>query len=76
MSVVFSPDGQTIASQEAKGRIRLWDRRSGAVLRTMGVTTEGQTASLASGVSALAFSPDGRTLAGPGPDASLALYRR
>ncbi len=74
LNVVFSPDGQIIASLENTGRIRLWDRQSGALLRTTGVATQGQAASLASGVSALAFSPDGRSLAGSGPDASLALY--
>ena len=40
----------------------------------MGVTTEGRVADLAGGVGALAFSPDGRNLAGPRADASLMLY--
>ncbi|MFI5460389.1 MAG: WD40 repeat domain-containing serine/threonine protein kinase, partial [Isosphaerales bacterium] len=73
--VVFSPDGQTLAGLEGKGRIQLWDRHTGEFrLTTGGVTTQGRRASLGSGVSALAFSPDGRSLAGPGPDASLMLY--
>ncbi|MFI5461616.1 MAG: WD40 repeat domain-containing serine/threonine protein kinase, partial [Isosphaerales bacterium] len=73
--VVFSPDGKTLAGLEGKGRIQLWDRHTGEFRRTTGgVTTQGRRASLGSGVSALAFSPDGRSLAGPGPDASLMLY--
>ena len=38
------------------------------------MVTLGPAASLAGGVFAIAFSPDGRTLAGPGPDAGLVLY--
>ena len=72
--VAFSPDGQTLAGLEGKGRIQLWDRRTGELRRTTGVTTQGRLADLAGGVGALAFSPDGRSLAGPGPDASLVLY--
>ncbi len=72
--VAFSPDGQTLAGLEAKGRIQLWDRRTGRLRRTTGVTTQGRRAGLGGGVSALAFSPDGRSLAAPGPDASLVLY--
>ena len=72
--MAFSPDGQTLAGLEAKGRIQLWDRHTGELRRTTGVTTGGRRADLAGGVGALAFSPDGRSLAGPGPDASLVLY--
>ena len=74
--VVFSPDGQTLAGLERNGRIQFWDRRTGQLLRTAGVTTRGPLSDLSptSGVNALAFSPDGRRLAGPGPDSSLVLY--
>ena len=72
--VVFSPDGRTLAGLESKGRIQIWDRHSGKLLRTTGVTSGKKRADLAGGVSAIAFSPDGRSLAGPGPDESLVLY--
>ena len=57
-----------------KGRIQLWDRRTGELRRTTGVTKERRWADLAGGVGALAFSPDGRSLAGPGPTQGLVLY--
>ena len=72
--VVFSPDGHTLAGLGDKGRIQLWDRRTGELLRMTGVTNGGRLADLAGGVGALAFSPDGHSLAGPGPDGSLVLY--
>jgi hypothetical protein len=74
--VVFSPDGQTLACLEANGRIHLWDRRTGQSRRTIGVRTREVLYHLSpmSGVHALAFSSDGRRIAGPGPDASLVLY--
>ena len=74
VDVVFSPDGQTLAGLEGRGRIQLWDRYTGKSRLTTGVTTRGRRADLAGGVAALAFSPDGRRLAGPGPDRSLSLY--
>jgi WD40 repeat protein/anti-sigma factor RsiW len=74
--VVFSPDGQTLAGLEANGCFHLWDRRTGQSRRTIGVRTRDVLYYLSpgSGVHAIAFSPDGRRIAGPGPDASLVLY--
>lgn len=34
-SVVFSPDGQQLASASYKGTVRLWDSKTGAVLQTL-----------------------------------------
>jgi WD40 repeat protein/tRNA A-37 threonylcarbamoyl transferase component Bud32 len=74
--VVFSPDGQILAGLERNGRIHYWDRDTGQSRRTTEVTTRDEYSELnpKSGVHALAFSPDGRRLAGPGPEASLVLY--
>ncbi|MDG3004240.1 WD40 repeat domain-containing serine/threonine protein kinase [Paludisphaera mucosa] len=74
--VAFSPDGRALASLQSKGLIQLWDRWTGSLIRSMGVASGGRRADLGGGVGALAFSPDGRTLAGPGPgpDDGLALY--
>jgi WD40 repeat protein len=48
MSIKFSPDGRTLAS-EGDGTIKLWDARSGQELRTL------------EGGHALVFNPDGKT---------------
>jgi WD40 repeat protein/serine/threonine protein kinase len=72
--VAFSPDRKTLAALEGKGRIHLWNPHGGQPARTIGPPTHARTADLARGVSALAFCPDGRRLAGPGPDAALMLY--
>ncbi|WP_165074477.1 protein kinase domain-containing protein [Paludisphaera rhizosphaerae] len=72
--VAFSPDGEILAGLEGRGRLQLWDRRSGRLLRTTGVVSEGRTADLGGGVGALVFSPDGRSLVGQGPDRCLALF--
>ncbi len=74
VDVKFSPDGRTLAGLESKGRIQIWDRQTGSLLRATGVMSGTRGADLAGGVRAIAFSPDGRSLAGPGPDESLALY--
>jgi WD40 repeat protein len=73
---VFSPDGLTLAGLQGNGRIQLWDRHTGRSRRTIGVATRDVHSDLGptSGAHALAFSPDGRRIAGPGPDASLVLY--
>ena len=54
-SVVFSPDGQTLAGDDA-GQVRLWSTATGQPIRTMPGSPTGQ-------VFSLAFSPDGKALA-------------
>ncbi len=58
-SVSFSPDGRTAATSSwLRGDpvVRLWDPRTGRLLRSLEAPNSG-------GVSAVAFSPDGATLA-------------
>jgi WD40 repeat protein len=58
-SVAYSPDGQHLASASDDGMAKLWDARSGKLLRTIA-----DRDSTISAVCAIAFSPDGRRLAG------------
>ena len=66
-SVAFSPDGSTIASGSRDNRVRLWDAKTGAHIRTFtGHTWD---------VYSVAFSPDGSTIAsGSSTIASGSLY--
>lgn len=54
---VFSPDGTTLALGEMDGSIRLLSLKAGRITTTLPTPIEGN------GVTALAFSPDGRLLA-------------
>jgi WD40 repeat protein/predicted Ser/Thr protein kinase len=74
LDVAFSPDGETLAGLEWDGRIQLWDRQTGQLLRTTGARAGGPLANLQRGVHTIAFSPDGHSLAGPGENNNLVLY--
>jgi WD40 repeat protein len=55
-SVVFSPDGSTVATGAGEGGVRLYDAQSGALLRVIGEV----------GDRSVSFTPDGRALAAAG----------
>ncbi|MEP1022664.1 hypothetical protein [Leptolyngbya sp. GB2-A2] len=66
-SVVFSPDGETIATASGDQSVKLWNRQ-GKELQTL----KGHSA----GVLSVAFSPDGETIATASGDQSVKLWNR
>ena len=65
-SVVFSPDGKTLASGSWDG-VRLWDTETGEPKDTLTGHTEG--------VYSVAFSPDGKTVASGSSDGTVLLWK-
>ena len=65
-SVVFSPDGQTLASGLSGGVVQLWQVSDGSVLHILREHT--------GGVTSVAFSPDGATLASGSADNTVRLW--
>ena len=65
-SVVFSPDGTTLASGSRDKTVRLWDAKT--VKRKRSFTGHRDW------VNSVAFSPDGTTLASGGADGTVLLW--
>ena len=65
-SVVFSPDGQMLASGSSDETVRLWDAETGRHIRTL----TGHTG----GVRSIVFSPDGNTVASASRDSTVRLW--
>jgi WD40 repeat protein len=61
-SVVFSPDGRTLATRGSGGLVRFWDVTTGQERATLKTQTDW--------VSYVAFSPDGKMLAASGSSAT------
>jgi WD40 repeat protein len=66
-AAAYSPDGRMLATGDWNGRIRLWDTRSWAELDAPRDENMGQ-------ISCVAFSPDGKSLAGSG-EKGMAIWR-
>ena len=67
MSVVFSPDGKTLASASHDKTVRLWEVATGKEIRKL----QGQQGVVYS----VASSPDGRTLASAGSNTTVLVWQ-
>jgi RNA polymerase sigma factor (sigma-70 family) len=76
LALAFAPDGKTLASQDQRGEIHLWDVRTGLELRRFKGNIE-FSHTLRGGPwigAGFTFSPDGKSLAARGPDKAIHLW--
>ncbi|OHV33689.1 hypothetical protein CC117_04715 [Parafrankia colletiae] len=69
-SVVFSPDGRTLASSSDDGTVRFWDMSDRTNPTRLGEPLTGHADAMA----AVAYSPDGRTLATSSTDRTVRFW--
>jgi WD domain, G-beta repeat len=69
IAVAFNPDGKTMASGNVDGKVRLWEVKTGKLIRTLNRGNYSKSA-----VIAVAFSPDGKTIASGGVDCKVHLW--
>ena len=62
LSVVFSPDGQRLASVDGYETVKVWDAATGQEVLTL------------KGHTSVAFSPDGQRLAAAGVDRTVTVW--
>jgi WD40 repeat protein len=62
-AIVYSPDGQLVATASYDGTARLWDAHSGELLATLHSETSARSEALLPSGDGIAFSPDGTLLA-------------
>ncbi|HEX8201031.1 MAG TPA: WD40 repeat domain-containing protein [Isosphaeraceae bacterium] len=85
VSVAFAPDGETIAGgidgyqrvetwHVESGHVQLWDARTGAMVRTLAKPDARTLAGSGNWVTAVAFAPDGRSLAIARDDQTIGLW--
>ena len=67
LAVVFSPDGKLLATGAWESIVRLWDPKTGKLIRQFDARAAGIVASVA-------FSPDGSTLAAAGSNGSIVMW--
>jgi WD40 repeat protein len=78
LAVAFSPDGRSVAAGGYDGVVRVYATDTGKKLiewKAQAAAPPGMPAPPASVVSALAFSPDGKTLAAGGTDGQVHLFQ-